>query len=464
MKCRKVNEVKILSVRLGFACNSSSSHSLAFIEDGPLPKGRNDCGNEFGWEDFILVGESKRAYVAAQVFENVLRTILSEDWAKLIIRSLFGISEWSHQYSYVDHQSLWTLPVYHSGALNLEFIRDLEQFIMQERLVIYGGNDNEPWDYQQIENPKHFNFPFRDTKDRLIARKDKAGWWSLFNRETGAKIRMTFDTGMEFTPTHSSAPELVDVKITDFCKRECPFCYQGSNRNGKHADMVVIHFIAHHLSELGCFEAAIGGGEPMSHPQIIEILQLFRTYGIVPNITTADTKWLENRDFASKVFGLCGGIAFSVENCDIFAQLASLPKTSVQVVEGVMSTDKLSWILHEAWRYRVPVTILGFKSVGRGAGYKTVDCDVVKAIDGLFKNQRPRISVDTVIADKYYERLVGMGVNPILLEREDGSFSMYIDAVAEKAGRSSYSSKLIDAKAWELEEAFNRLQGEEYRG
>ena len=56
--------MKIHNLRLGFACNSSSSHSLIFLPGCT----DNAEGQDFGWQCFTLASsEAKMGYLAQQL-------------------------------------------------------------------------------------------------------------------------------------------------------------------------------------------------------------------------------------------------------------------------------------------------------------------------------------------------------------------------------------------------------------
>ena len=63
--------MRVHNIRLGFATNSSSSHSIVFWpEDLPIPP--TDEFHQFGWENFTVSDrEGKRNYLAYQLFESI---------------------------------------------------------------------------------------------------------------------------------------------------------------------------------------------------------------------------------------------------------------------------------------------------------------------------------------------------------------------------------------------------------
>lgn len=89
-------------------------------------------------------------------------------------------------------------------------------------------------------------------------------------------------------------------------------CYQDSTPNVPHTENVVEKIKAFFGSipfDLRPFQVAIGGGEPVSHPDFPEVLKTFDSLGIMPNYTTNGT-WISDEilDISAK---LCGGVAIS---------------------------------------------------------------------------------------------------------------------------------------------------------
>ena len=92
-----------------------------------------------------------------------------------------------------------------------------------------------------------------------------------------------------------SGPTLVDFQITDKCHLDCPHCYASSTSAGEHGDIDGIMMALDQIAECGAFQLAIGGGEPLLHPEIIPILKRCHELGIVPNLTTSGLN-LDTRD------------------------------------------------------------------------------------------------------------------------------------------------------------------------
>lgn len=109
----------------------------------------------------------------------------------------------------------------------------------------------------------------------------------------------------------SPVPEFIDLKITDRCNLGCPNCYQDSTSRGRHAPMSLIDAVLDGL-DLAPYQIALGGGEPILHPQLPQILRKIRRHGTVPNYTTSGmVPGGPSVALINATNEYCGGIALS---------------------------------------------------------------------------------------------------------------------------------------------------------
>ena len=244
--------MNISNIRLGFANNSSSTHSFIFLPEQSV-QDYDVEGNEFGWQNFTAASdESKLAYLAL-AFQSNLAHHIGEDYSWMVVKELMGVEAGG----YIDHQSTPTLPLkyeklYYRPEIDMEFVEEFKQFLLQPGLVILGGNDNSESEHP-LSNDTAFSPPFIDEGWGSVCRKDARGHWTLFNRDTGAKIRFRFDNkevGL------SSTPELVDLRLTNRCDQGCAYCYQGSTSTAPHGDRGDIMDIIKQLHEMKVLEVA----------------------------------------------------------------------------------------------------------------------------------------------------------------------------------------------------------------
>src|ERR1017187_5150228 len=78
-------------------------------------------------------------------------------------------------------------------------------------------------------------------------------------------------------------PSSIDVKITDYCDMGCSYCHESSTTNGIHGDLNKLLEVIDELPP--GVELAIGGGNPLSHPNIVWFLHILKQKGLIANIT-----------------------------------------------------------------------------------------------------------------------------------------------------------------------------------
>ncbi len=472
----------ITNVRLGHATNSSSSHSLV-VMSRPVGSSYPAGSWEFGWEDFTLTdADSKMRYLALQLQHN----LGAGDGVRRIIGELVGIpaeeipgTDYHNDfYVYIDHQSIWSLPGYHKGnggtGVNLNFAAFLGERMKDDDIVVLGGNDNSDGHPLLSEADKNITPDWGG----MIAR-EQTNFWTLYTPRTGAKVRIS---KTQEAPARADAPELVDIKITDYCPFGCTFCYQGSTLKGEHAQLRDVQSIAYALSTAEVFEVAIGGGEPTLHPDFPAILKTFHQQGITPNFTTRNKGWMkEGNELAELVKEIGCAFAFSAENPEDVAEVKELAKAAglmnfnFHYIMGIRPLEEMGAFLKavaDVW-IGDRVTLLGYKTTERGAEYIPHKYDGwFQYIEGLVEKEKahnaeerrkfdaaggwrggykmehirlvPDISIDTTLAKQSSVELAD--VNPRMYHTEEGAFSAYIDAVSMTLAPSSYEPQREHAK------------------
>lgn len=268
----------------------------------------------------------------------------------------------------------------------------------------------------------------------IIKRDGKAS--IMFNPITGLKVRVSPDVYEK-----STTPELVDIKLTNYCAYGCEFCYQSSTKEGIHGDTDYILTVIDELSKQKTFEVAFGGGEPAEHPDFVRILNYTKKSGVVPNFTTFGTSWLKNQEILQAVKETVGGIGVSVHDSKTVSKyrkikealVGSRVKVMVQHVFGTVGYEELIPLAESVDH----ILYLGYKTVGFGNRFQPTKytSDEVK---NLLSLSNKKISVDTAFVDNYRNILLSMGIKKELITSPEGKFSCYVDAVTKKMGPSSY--------------------------
>jgi len=453
--------VHIFNVRLGLATNSSSKHSLIFLPEGVEARDFNgetgEAFGDFGWGHFTAVSPQQKLRYLACMLKDRLYYELPANIADCVIKSWLGDVEYDPE-DYIDHQSFMFIPSAHgSNFPDEQFTKELRDYLLQDRLAILGGNDNTQNQHPLHDSDYTFWLPVPTDASpgysKYVCRYDeKYKYWTVFCREDGTKLRFRFDrspTDMGVKPEKASTPELVDLKITDFCPYGCEYCYQASTSQGEHVRTYHITSLAEDLHLLKVFEVAIGGGEPTLHPDFPSILESFHNHGIVANFTTKNIGWMRDPRLVHRIMKACGAFGYSVQKEEEIRTLRTLldyngygpEKVNIHVVLGVVDDWELGRILAVTGECGFNTTILSYKQVGRGANFQPKRFGnwlntVQQASEG--RNWKAKIGIDTPLAAEYQEQLQRLEVPDWLYDTKEGAFSCYIDLTKDQIGPSSY--------------------------
>lgn len=450
----------IHNLRAGFATNSSSSHSVILIPDhmvGTLEDTYAPVDGRYGQNDFQLVSnEHKLRYLAAQLFTNAIAMNPDRQEAFIAlfephvpnIRTLVeeaGEREnmWSDAL-YVDHDSAFLVP---ENGPTLGYTRALMKMMMSNKVVVTGGSGETQFDYPEAQ----IDSTFKLLKDGYRTRVRQDGpYTTIFDINTGNKVRISEDDAPPYTK--AEIPELVDLKITDYCGQGCNFCYQSSTTAGKHAPLSAIKQAVKTLKALEVFEVAIGGGEPTDHPEFAQILKMFKKEELVVNFTTLSDRWLSDKNLVQTVAQCTSAIGVScsstkglelVERIDAAINPGSRKRVRImaQHVVGAQPLWVTSEFLTAAFEKKIPVLLLGYKEVGFGKNFTRHDTgqDVPFFLRMATKSvPSASLSVDTALLDHYPDIPKVLNAPLALTTSPEGKFSCYIDAVTGRMAASSY--------------------------
>lgn len=190
----------------------------------------------------------------------------------------------------------------------------------------------------------------------------KAIWFN------GKTIRIPIDSTKPITEL--KYPEFYDVKITGHCEGACPWCYMDSKTTDVHYDnivkKVIDYFKPMSVNERP-FQVAIGGGEPTSHLDFIELLKTFKALDIEPNYTTNGMFVNENYqdDILNASETYCGGVAVSchphlVKYWTKAAELFSQRKVKLNFHIIISDKDSIDYFvdIYNTWKDKVDYFVL----------------------------------------------------------------------------------------------------------
>ena len=267
--------------------------------------------------------------------------------------------------------------------------------------------------------------------------KVKNGNYTMYlDLETGTKIRKN-DLNF-FDP---EKPESMDIKITNKCDMGCQFCHENSTPDGLHVDIMNLKFIE---TLLPYTELAIGGGNPLTHPDLIPFLEKCKALKLVPSITINQYHFMkpEYQELIDKlvnkklIYGL--GVSLTVASDDFINKIKKYPNAVIHVINGVQPISQV----RKLYDHNLKVLILGYKMFRRGVDYYTNSVEHVK---NDYYNELAEMTkhFDVVSFDNL--ALKQLEVKRLLTEDEwneffmgdDGSYTMYIDCINKQYARSS---------------------------
>ncbi len=208
--------------------------------------------------------------------------------------------------------------------------------------------------------------------DIVLVDKKESRHFYFFNKNNGLSIRAEYE-GEEEPFWSIEGPELIDISITNYCEKECSFCYRNSSVQGKHMSLEDFKSVLEQLIETHTYQIAIGGGNPNQHPNFVEMLRMAREdYGVIPSYTTNGTGLSREVLKASKDY--CGAVAVSYyepihEFLSALEKLKSSDiKTNIHFLLTSESIPKAINILENSPQYLEGVNaiiFLNYKPVGK---------------------------------------------------------------------------------------------------
>jgi hypothetical protein len=274
--------------------------------------------------------------------------------------------------------------------------------------------------------------------------------------EDGTKIRMCDGLPMV------RHPESLDVKITDHCTDVCAYCHEQSTPNGKHARIDELQHALQHLPT--GVEIALGGGNPLTHPDLEPFLEWLTQRGLIPSITVNQKHLDEPMYFQtlSRLIekSLVHGVGISVTKDDMtkVREIQKMtPHVVFHVIAGVNPIRSLETILSSV---SDNVLVLGYKMKGRGV--KHYSDEVKENLDEWYMHLSKFItkfgmSFDNLAIEQLnLKRFFTEEGWKMLYMGDDFTHSMYVDGVTQTYAPTSVSTERVSFKDMPLLEYFQK--------
>lgn len=263
----------------------------------------------------------------------------------------------------------------------------------------------------------------------------------------GTKIR--WNNKDSFNPIK---PESIDLKITNMCNMECGMCHENSTPDGKHGDILNLPFID---TMFPYSEVAIGGGNPLTHPDLIEFLERLKERKIIASMTVNQVHFMHNIDLLKEltdkklIYGL--GISYiggRHKNC--IDAIKQFPNAVVHVINGIVHMDSLEALAHNDLK----ILVLGYKEFRRGKTLYDECGSQINYLKAQFYDLLPKMVDDGWFKCISFDNLAIKQLEPKRLMSEedyksffmgmDGEYTMYVDAVNRQFAKSSVSTERYD--------------------
>jgi hypothetical protein len=269
---------------------------------------------------------------------------------------------------------------------------------------------------------------------QLLARYQNGGTECAIYAD-GTKVR----THLNDTPPVLC--EQMDLKITDWCDAGCAWCHEGSTKRGRHGDIGATLALLRPLP--AGVEIAIGGGDPLSHPRFEDLVRALRAQGLVPSVTVngrhlaRSLPLLKTLTSEGALFGVGVSYAGELPSWD-YEHLV------LHLIAGLDGPEVL-----ERATTPLKVLLLGYKRHGRGEHlYQLQGASISARLERWYRElfwvaQEHKLSFDNLAisqlkpqrlfsnAQDFADRYMG----------PEGAHSMYIDAVTQTYGLSSYAKE-----------------------
>lgn len=256
-------------------------------------------------------------------------------------------------------------------------------------------------------------------------------------------------------------PESIDLKICNRCDIGCPMCHENSVKDGAIGDILNMKFLE---TLLPYTEIAIGGGNPLEHPDLIPFLKKCKDLKLIPSMTVNQIHFMKEQQLIKflveeqLIYGL--GISLVSANDKFLNAVSQYPNAVIHLINGVHQISEIEKLFNRDLK----ILILGYKEFRRGKDYYSPEVEQLKRdtfnflpnMVGRFKV----ISFDNLALQQLdCKRLLTSEEWQKFYMGNDGHFTMYIDAVNKEFARSSTSTlryKLTD----DIKEMFDTVRAE----
>lgn len=263
--------------------------------------------------------------------------------------------------------------------------------------------------------------------------------------EDGSKVRYN---DLDFF--EAERPESMDLKITNKCYGNgnglCVMCHECSSPEGKHGNILNLPFLD---TLLPYTEIAIGGGNPLLHPDLVQFLKGLKARKLIANMTVNQWTFMQSLDYLKSlvneklIYGV--GVSLTDPNDKFIEAVKEFPNVVIHVINGITSREHMQKLANNGLK----ILILGYKEFGRGNEFYADSGAEINILKREMYDALPNIINDGWFKCVSFDNLAIKQLDPKRLMSEDeynrfymgddGKFTLYIDAVNHEYAMSSTS-------------------------
>jgi radical SAM protein with 4Fe4S-binding SPASM domain len=171
---------------------------------------------------------------------------------------------------------------------------------------------------------------------------------------TAVNLVAVYDKVLQITRGEIPLPEVVELFPTNYCNFACPFCRCGKYHGDRsqYLDFAALSNLLDELSQKGVKTLEMGGGgEPLEHPRIEEILTRLAKEGFRLGLITNGYVLTEKRELLDLLLQCADWVRFSVDAItnDVYRSVhgrrglsySTLKEIMVEMVQGVNAKPQM---------------------------------------------------------------------------------------------------------------------------
>lgn len=218
-------------------------------------------------------------------------------------------------------------------------------------------------------------------------------------------------------------------------------CHENSTPDGKHGDILNLKFLEtlHPYAEI-----AIGGGNPLCHPQLEQFLEYCKTKKFIPSMTVNQVHFEEQFDYIQRlvdnelIYGL--GVSLVAPTAEFIEKVKKFPNAVIHIINGIITKEQLLSLR----KHDLKILILGYKEVRRGKDLYSKSAKVIENRKEMLRTYLPTMIKDGWFKVISFDNLAinQLHVKSLMNPKQWETFYMGDDGID---GSLTSSSMFIDA-------------------